>query len=98
MTKKIYTASEMGKIGGARNTPAQNAARAENAKHAGRKRTRYELTFWGGCATRYKRHHLSLQEARETARKVYNAQGWDWENAHAAIIYGPNLPEDGLRV
>lgn len=30
-------AAALGSIGGSRNTPAQNAARAANAKHAGRK-------------------------------------------------------------
>ena len=60
--------------------------------------TKFELTF--ACAAtvraynlpRYRRHHTSLESAREAARKVHaamDAKGLP-SAAHPSVIYGPN--------
>jgi len=78
-------------------SPAKAAAAAANGKRGGAPRKRFELTFWGNSAGRYKRYHLDLASARVTAQKVYKKMGWDWAQAHPAIIYGPGLPPGGIR-
>ena len=78
-------------------SPAKAAAAAANGKRGGAPRKRFELTFWGNSAGRYKRYHLDLASARVTAQKVYKKMGWDWAQAHPAIIYGPGLPLGGIR-
>ena len=67
---------------------------------------KYELTFWGAASVRtyslprYRRHHTTLDSAREAAQIAYErmeAAGIDTA-AHPGIVYGPGLGGDGVRV
>lgn len=48
----------------------------------------FELTFWGGTSTKYRRTHLTLKSATTEAERVLSEISN--RNAHPAVIY-----EDG---
>lgn len=48
-------------------------------------KTEYELTFWGGVATRYKRLHTNMASAKQEALRVL-AQLPN-RGQHPAVIY-----------
>ena len=54
-------------------------------------KAKYELTFWGSIKLRYRRHHRSLESAREEAVRVLRRLALDnMAAAHPALIYGPD--------
>jgi hypothetical protein len=56
----------------------------------------YELTFWGSIGDEYRRYHRTLEGAKSEA--LMRLGDLDNRRAHPAIIYGPDLPSDGVTI
>jgi hypothetical protein len=57
---------------------------------------KFELSFWGGVKTRYRRWHTSYEAARDEAYRVLLSL--PNRAAHPAIIYGPECGKDGQTI